>query len=141
MSEQQKGPGGRPTDYTEERLAAAERYVRGGWKASGDKVPTVVGLAAEIGVARSTCYEWAKDPQKTAFLDILTRVEEIQERELINGGLGNDFNPAITKMMLTKHGYSDKQEIDHRSGDGSMSPKDSSAAVLEALRRKHDDAK
>ena len=137
MSEQQKGPGGRPTDYTEERLAAAERYVSGGWKESGDKVPTVVGLAAEIGVARSTCYEWAKDPQKSEFLDILTRVEEIQERALVNGGLSNDFNPAITKMMLTKHGYSDKQEIDHRSGDGSMSPKDSGAAVLAALEAKH----
>src|SRR5690554_3055676 len=141
MSEQQKGPGGRPTDYTEERLSAAERYVSGGWKESGDKVPTVVGLAAEIGVARSTCYEWAKDPQKTEFLDILTRVEEIQERTLVNGGLSNDFNPAITKMMLTKHGYSDKQEIDHRSGDGSMTPRDSGAAVLAALQRKHDDAK
>ena len=140
MSEQ-KGPGGRPTDYTEARLAAAERYVSGGWKESGDKVPTVVGLAAEIGVARSTCYEWAKDPQKTEFLDILTRVEEIQERTLVNGGLSNDFNPAITKMMLTKHGYSDKQEIDHRSGDGSMTPRDSGAAVLAALQRKHDDAK
>lgn len=117
----QKGPGGRPTDYTEERLAAAERYISGGWKEIGDKVPTVVGLAAEIGVARSTCYEWAKDPEKAAFSDILTRVEEIQERTLVNGGLSNDFNPAITKMMLTKHGYSDKQELAHTSPDGSMS--------------------
>lgn len=116
----QKGSGGRPTDYTEERLAAAERYVNGGWKECGDRVPTVVGLAAEIGVARSTCYEWAKDKEKAEFSDILMRVEEIQERSLVNGGLSNDFNPAITKMMLTKHGYSDKQEIDHRSPDGSM---------------------
>lgn len=118
----QKRSGGRPTDYTEERLAAAELYVNGGWKECGDRVPTVVGLAAEIGVARSTCYEWAKDKEKAKFSDILMRVEEVQERTLVNGGLSNDFNPAITKMMLTKHGYSDKIEQSHTSPDGSLAP-------------------
>lgn len=137
MSEK-NGPGGRPTDYTEERLAAAERYVNGGWQECGDRVPTVVGLAAEIGVARSTCYEWAKDKEKAKFSDILMRVEEVQERTLVNGGLSNDFNPAITKMMLTKHGYSDKQEIDHRSGDGSMATPTRIEIVAPSL--KNDDA-
>lgn len=33
--------------------------------------------------------------------------------------------------------WRDKQEVDHRSGDGSMSPKDSGAAVLAALEAKH----
>lgn len=112
----------RPTDYTPAILEKAERYISGGWKECGDKVPTVVGLAAEIGIARSTCYAWVKDDDKIEFSDILMRVEEIQERTLINGGLGGDFNPAITKMMMTKHGYSDKQEIDHQSSDRSMSP-------------------
>jgi len=36
----------------------------------------------------------------------------LQERKLICNGLMGDFNPAITKMMLTKHGYSDKMETD-----------------------------
>jgi hypothetical protein len=35
-----------------------------------------------------------------------------QERQLISGGLTNEFNSAITKMMLTKHGYTDKTETD-----------------------------
>jgi hypothetical protein len=42
---------------------------------------------------------------------------------LIDGGLIGDFNPTITKLMLTKHGYSDKQEVDNKSSDGSMTPK------------------
>ena len=46
---------------------------------------------------------------------------------------------AAERMAPKAH--SARQEIDHRSGDGSMTPRDSSAAVLEALRRKHDDAK
>lgn len=108
----------RPTNYTPEILKSAKEYVDSGWKECGDKVPTVAGLAIELGVSRSICYVWAKDEDKTEFLDILTRVEQIQERELVNRGLGGDFNPAITKMMMTKHGYSDKQEIDHRTPDG-----------------------
>ena len=31
---------------------------------------------------------------------------------LINGGLGGDFNPAISKLMMAKHNYSDKIEQD-----------------------------
>jgi hypothetical protein len=37
----------------------------------------------------------------------------LQERTLLNGGLGKDFNPVITKLVLGKHGYSDKQEEDN----------------------------
>jgi len=50
------------------------------------------------------------------------RVESTQERKLVTGGLEGKYNPAITKMMLTKHGYSDKVEQAHTSPDGSMSP-------------------
>jgi hypothetical protein len=39
---------------------------------------------------------------------------------LLNNGLDGTFNPPITKMMLSKHGYSDKIEQDHTSSDGSM---------------------
>jgi|SRR5690625_922287 len=34
--------------------------------------------------------------------------------------------------------WRDKQEVDHKSSDGSMSPQDAGAAVLAALRAKHD---
>jgi hypothetical protein len=33
-----------------------------------------------------------------------------QERELLNGSLKGDYNATISKLMLTKHGYSDKVE-------------------------------
>lgn len=122
---------GRPTKYTPEILDAAQAYLDGGWEAVGDAVPTVVGMALDIGIAKSTCYDWAKREDKQAFSDILTRVEALQERKLVNGGLVQEFNPAITKMMLTKHGYSDKIEQDHTSSDGSMSPKEPSTVDIE----------
>ena len=110
---------GRPTKLTDELLAKAEDYVAN-YESYGDAVPTAVGLALEIGVHRSTCYQWAKEDER--FSDIFMRVESTQERKLVNGGLEGKWNPAITKMMLTKHGYSDKLEQDLTSSDGSMSP-------------------
>lgn len=127
---------GRPTLYTPKLVKAAWDYVNGGWITAGDKVPTVAGLACEIGVHRDTCHEWAKDDSKK-FSDILQEIAQKQERELVNNGLTGDFVAPITKMMLTKHGYSDKVEQDVTSSDGSMTPKDTSAAVLAALQAKH----
>lgn len=118
---------GRPTKLTDELLAKAEDYVAN-YESYGDPVPTAVGLALEIGVSRSTCYEWAKEDGR--FSDIFTRVEETQERGLVRGGLEGSYNPAITKMMLTKHGYSDKLEQDHSSKDGSMATQPIDASTL-----------
>jgi hypothetical protein len=98
----------------------AKAYIDGGWEAQGDVVPQAVSLALAMGVSKSTIYEWAKDPEKQEFSDILTRVQQTQEQKLINGGLSGGFNPAVTKMLLCKHGYSDKIEQDHKSSDGSM---------------------
>jgi len=102
-------------------VKAAWDYVNGGWITAGDKVPTVAGLACEIGVHRDTCHEWAKNDNKQ-FSDILQEIAQKQERELVNNGLTGDFVAPITKMMLTKHGYSDKVEQHVTSPDGSMTP-------------------
>ena len=112
---------GRPTLYTPKLVKAAWDYVNGGWITAGDKVPTVAGLACEIGVHRDTCHEWAKNDNKQ-FSDILQEIAQKQERELVNNGLTGDFVAPITKMMLTKHGYSDKVEQHVTSPDGSMTP-------------------
>jgi|DEB0MinimDraft_10_1074344.scaffolds.fasta_scaffold61332_2 hypothetical protein len=114
-------PAGRPSDYTPKIVKAAWKYVNGGWIEAGDKVPSVAGLACEIGIHRETCYDWARDEEKE-FSDILNAIAKKQERELVNNGLDGTFNPPITKMMLSKHGYSDRVENDHTSSDGSMSP-------------------
>lgn len=59
----------------------------------------------------------------------------------IGGALFNKAKSGDTTAMIfwmkTQAGWREKQDINHVSEDGSMSPKDSSAAVLEALSRKH----
>ena len=111
---------GRPTKYNDEILALARMYLEGGWQEQGDVVPQIAGLALAMGIERGTVYQWAKDEDKQEFSHIFTRIQALQERGLINSGLNGKFNPAITKMMLTKHGYSDKSEVDHTSGGEKM---------------------
>lgn len=128
--------GGRPTEYTPKLVAKAWKYAKGGWRNCGDRVPSVAALACEIGVRRETCHAWAKDPGKE-FSNILGVIAESQERELMNKGLDGSYNASITKMLLTKHGYSDRLDANHTSEDGSMSPKaglDVSKLSTEALR-------
>lgn len=114
---------GRPTTYTDEMLALARDYIDNFEEITDELVPTVVGLCRHIKRSKSTVYSWAKDEDKKEFLDILGEIEESQEIKLVFGGLSNAMNPAITKMMMTKHGYSDKIDLDHLSSDKSMSPK------------------
>ena len=104
--------GGRPTSYSPEVLKLARDYVDN----CPNTVPMVVGLCKHIDRGKTTVYNWAKDEDKQEFRDILEEIEQNQHIELIEGGLSNDFNSAITKMMLTKHGYSDKVEQDITSG-------------------------
>jgi len=103
----------RPTKYNDEVLEKAKTYIYN-HEQYGDLVPSVVGLACVIDVSRSTLYKWADENDE--FSDILGRINEEQEKKLLSGGLGGDFNSNIVKLMLGKHGYSDKQETTLKGG-------------------------
>ena len=101
---------GRPTDYNEDILNKAKAYLE---KPRAESLlPSVAGLAIELELSRSTIYDWASQEDKKEFSDILERLLAKQEKELTENGLLGEFNSTITKLMLTKHGYSDKQETD-----------------------------
>ena len=67
-----------------------------------------------------TLYNWADNNDD--FLHILAELNTEQEFTLLNNGLTGEFNTAITKLVLTKHDYSDKVAQDVTSSDGSMKP-------------------
>ena len=113
--------GGRPTKYSPEILELARDYVVN-FKEYDDVVPTIAGLACELNIARDTIYDWSEQEDKQEFSDIIKVLMAYQERNLVNGGLSGGMNPMITKLMLAKHGHSDKTDIDHSSKDGSMTP-------------------
>lgn len=107
--------GGRPTKLTDELIVKAEEYIYD-FRSNDDIVPSVAGLACYLDIARSTLYKYESESER--FSDILERIGQKQEKMLINGGLMGDFNAPITKMMMTKHGYSDKQETEVTGKDG-----------------------
>lgn len=104
----------RPTDYSLEMYEKAKHY-KANSTDYGDIVPTIAGLSVVLDVARSTLYLWAKEHDE--FSDMLESIMAFQEKELVQNGLTSIFNPVITKLMLAKHGYADKQELTGKDGD------------------------
>lgn len=127
-----KNVGGRPTKLTPELLALAQQYIDQCsdehevvgenrptviWKV---KLPTIEGLAVYIDVSKETLYQWEKID--TGFSDVLTRVRNVQAERLINNSLAGNYNPVISKLLLAKHGYIEKQEQDITSGGDKLNP-------------------
>ena len=102
-------PAGRPTTWSKALEKKAWEYANGKWQEQGDRTPSVVGLCGYINRSRRVIYKWAEEPDKQ-FMHILDSISEKQEAELLKNGLSGDFNSTITKLMLTKHGYHDKQD-------------------------------
>lgn len=102
-------PTGRPTKYTAELLDKCRTYLKV-WHKQGDMIPSHEGLQQFIGISSTCLYDWAKQPEKKEFSDILDEILIKQRLELINKGLSGDFNSNITKLVLGKHGFHDKQD-------------------------------
>jgi hypothetical protein len=100
---------GRPTKYTPELIEKAKAYIKD-YEMYGDVIPSIAGLASVLDVHRSLLYVWEK--QHPVFLDILEAIKREQQKILLNKGLSGDFNSAITKLVLGKHGYHEKQDVD-----------------------------
>ena len=119
---------GRPSLFNQSMIDKTKEYIAffqshrtaEEWENETELIPSIAGLALFLGVSRSTLYEWAK--HNKSFSDTLEDLLGTQEVSLLNGGLRGRFNAQISKLALANHGYSDKQEIDNKSSDGSMSP-------------------
>ena len=126
---------GPKSPYGDEVQEKAEWYLNGGYRELDQVIPSGAGLARYLGVHRRTLYKWAE--VHPAFKYALESMNDEQEVRCLNNGLTGKFTPIVTKLILARHGYHDKTDSNLTSSDGSMSPKDNSLAVLEALKRKH----
>ena len=102
-------PVGRPTKYNEELLAKAREYLFK-YEELGDVIPSAIGLSLYLDVCRDTLYDWDGQEGKEEFSYILKQINSTQQQVLLNKGLTSDFNSAITKLVLGKHGYHEKQQ-------------------------------
>lgn len=129
-----KHPGGRPCDYSQTMLEKTKDYLVG-YKDLGHAVPSIAGLATVLKVARSTIYEWQSDTNKKEFSDIISTILAEQEQVTLSNGLNGDFNATIAKLLLGKHGYSDKAETQTTVTLENMSDDELSARIQSLLPR------
>ena len=109
-------PGGRPSEYKPEYVEKVDEYIQRSLKQnkSTTELPTLAGLAIYFGKAINTLKNWAKEHPE--FLTALEMLHAYQQRELINRGLSGDYNPTITKLILSSnHMMTDR--IDQTSGN------------------------
>ena len=96
---------------TEARMKKARTYLA--LCDNENKLPTLGGLALLINVSERTIHYWKDDPK---FKDIYERVIDTQKETLIQKGLRDQYNPTITKLMLSSnHDMADKTKTDHTS--------------------------
>jgi hypothetical protein len=106
---------GRPPKW-QDAVDPAWDYVNGGFQAEGDVFPSVAGLAVSLSCARETIHAWAREHED--FSHIVKALMAKQEKMLSNGGILGEYNASITKLILTKHGYSEKTETAITGPDG-----------------------
>lgn len=122
---------GRPTDFNEQILIDAKAYIdscedeqRSVVTGESEnytkyeeklkvKLPTIEGLARHLKIHRTTVYAWQKEHLEFSY--IIEELLQKQAERLLSNGLSGDYNSTIAKVLLTKHGYTDKQEIEQKT--------------------------
>lgn len=120
-------PAGRPTTYNEQTLVTTQEYIDScndlmANMGSQDKpyfkikvnLPTIEGLSLKLDVNKDTIYTWRKVHPE--FSDLIERLLAKQANSLLNSGLSGDYNPTISKVLLTKHGYREGVETTGKEG-------------------------
>jgi hypothetical protein len=115
---------GQPTLFDDHILDETREYL----STYDTLIPTMAGLSLHLGVSKQSLYAWDKatshkdglvaDEIYSQFSELLDNLRAEAENKLIMNGLTGDYNAAITKLMLTKHGYSDKQQQEVSGIDG-----------------------
>ena len=103
---------GRPSILTEELLQKAREYVekvRQDEEKVPEVIPSITGLAFHLKVNRSDIYYFAMKNEE--FYNIVETILQAQERRVLNLALMNKINPRIAFLVLARHGYTLKQEI------------------------------
>lgn len=114
--------GGRKTQLTPELIETTRAFVDDGWRDQPNKAfPSLQGLALHLGVHTTTVHMWrrlnpAEQPLTVDFADLCERLLQIQHEICIGEAMLNRYNANIAKLLLGKHGYTDKQELSGPDG-------------------------
>lgn len=125
--------GGRPPKYCQEMITKTREYIdrcvedeqyqlvktQGMASTSYENkikvfLPTIEGLSLELGVTKETIRVWKNDYPE--FSVLIKELLALQAEKLIQKGLSGDYSSKIAKLLLSKHGYVERQE--HTGADG-----------------------
>ena len=101
-----KSLGGRPTKCNQQVLRNARHYLNH-YLELCNKIPSIAGMSKHLVIPRETLHIWANDETKWQFRYILSKLQAAQECALLDNGLDGTWNSAITKLVLSKHGYTE----------------------------------
>lgn len=121
----------RPTKYHDGMPDLVMQYLDE-YTNMGHPVPTIAGLSVFLDLTRETIHDWLKHEDKALFSDNVKKLMAQQEIGLSTGGLMGDYNASISKLMLTKHNYSDKTENENNNTHGGSVGVDVSVTFVEA---------
>lgn len=99
---------GRPTKLTRDVIEKAREYPKL-YAALGDVIPSIEGLCIYLKISRDTAYQWKEIDKR--FSDIMSDIMLKQANTLFNGGIKGTFNPTISKLLLSKHGYREGVDV------------------------------
>lgn len=104
----------RPSKYSKEMLDKARAYVHN-YESYEHAFPSRVGLADVLDVCAKTLDNWEADETKTEFAEILEKIARKQQLVAWHKGLTGQYNSNLVKLLLAKHGYHDKSEIEQKT--------------------------
>lgn len=122
---------GAPTKYNEDMLESTKTYIDGAYEISGEVIPTIAGLSLFLELCEDTLHVWKNEDGKEDFSLLIKKLKAKQKSILIAKGLLGDFNSTIAKLILHKHGYSEKKEV---SGPGEGPIKTENKWIIETVR-------
>ena len=93
---------------------------------------TQAGLCVYLGISEDTWRNYRD--KKPEYFEVTKLITDAMYDQKFSGASAGIFNANIIARDL---GLKDKIETDHKSSDGSMSPKDAGRAVLDILKKKH----
>lgn len=135
------GRSGRPMEYDQDTVDKALDYVENYKEKYGHPFPSNVGLAKVLNRGMNTIYLWRKDERKPEFRDIMDRIKEVQEMELLHNGVTGVFNSTIASLVLGKHGYHKKVDSTLSGPDGTPIQTVSKTLQVVGVDSEHPDSK
>lgn len=102
--------GGRPTKLTPELIGIAINYLADtSVMGVHALLPTIEGLALRLDISRDTLYSWERENREFSY--IISQLRQAQAEKIIQNAMIGRYNPNISKLLLSKHGYIEQSDV------------------------------